>query len=94
MKDGNASKTSDKGRHLVDGELPGLQKTEGLAGQGITAQTQPIPFTVTVVDNGDELAYGNGEPGQGPEVREHVLHGRSGAGGSVRREDAADGTWA
>ena len=88
VKDGNASKNSDKSITSWTVSYLAYEKTDGLAGQGITAQTQPIPFTVTVVD------YGNGELGQGPEVREHVLHGRSGAGGPVRREDAAGGTGA
>ena len=53
VKDGNASKTSDKGAISWTVSYLAYEKTEGLAGQGITAQTQPIPFTVTVVDNGD-----------------------------------------
>ncbi len=53
VKDGNASKTSDKGATSWTVSYLACEKTEGLAGQGITAQTQPIPFTVTVVDNGD-----------------------------------------
>ncbi|WP_417167264.1 Spy0128 family protein [Senegalimassilia anaerobia] len=53
VKDGNASKTSDKGVTSWTVGYLAYEKTDGLAGQGITAQTQPIPFTVTVVDNGD-----------------------------------------
>lgn len=53
VKDGNASKTSDKGATSWTVSYLTYEKTDGLAGQGITAQTQPIPFTVTVVDNGD-----------------------------------------
>lgn len=53
VKDGNASKISDKGATSWTVSYLAYEKTEGLAGQGITAQTQPIPFTVTVVDNGD-----------------------------------------
>ena len=53
VKDGNASKTSDKGDTSWTVGYLAYEKTDGLAGQGITAQTQPIPFTVTVVDNGD-----------------------------------------
>lgn len=53
VKDGNASKTSDKGITSWTVSYLAYEKTDGLAGQGITAQTQPIPFTVTVVDNGD-----------------------------------------
>mgnify|MGYP002578955082 CR=1 FL=1 len=53
VKDGNASKTSDKGATSWTVSYLAYEKTDGLAGQGITAQTQPTPFTVTVVDNGD-----------------------------------------
>ncbi|WP_449132508.1 Spy0128 family protein [Senegalimassilia anaerobia] len=53
VKDGNASKTSDKGVASWTVSYLAYEKTDGLADQGITAQTQPIPFTVTVVDNGD-----------------------------------------
>ena len=53
VKDGNASKISDKGVTSWMVSYLAYEKTDGLAGQGITAQTQPIPFTVTVVDNGD-----------------------------------------
>lgn len=53
VKDGNASKTSDEGVTSWTVSYLAYEKTDGLAGQGITAQTQPIPFTVTVVDNGD-----------------------------------------
>ena len=53
VKDGNASKTSDKGVTSWTVSYLAYEKTDGLAGQGITAQTQPIPFMVTVVDNGD-----------------------------------------
>ena len=53
VKDGNASKTSDKGVTSWTVSYLAYEKTDGLAGQGITAQTQPIPLKVTVVDNGD-----------------------------------------
>lgn len=53
VKDGNASKTSDKGATSWTVSYLAYEKTDGLAGQGITAQTQPILFTVTVVDNGN-----------------------------------------
>ncbi len=79
VKDGNAFKTSDKGVTSWTVSYLAYEKTDGLAGQGITAQTQPIPFTVTVVDNGDgsltatanldkglkfENAYSTGDPVQ------------------------------
>ena len=53
VKDGNASKTSDQGVISWTVSYLAYEKTDGLAGQGITAQTQSIPFRVTVVDNGD-----------------------------------------
>lgn len=53
VQDGNAYRTSDKGVISWTVSYLAYEKTEGLAGQGITAQTQPIPFTVTVVDNGN-----------------------------------------
>lgn len=53
VKDGNAYKTSDQGVISWTVSYLAYEKTDGLAGQGITPQTQPIPFTVTVVDNGD-----------------------------------------
>lgn len=79
VKDGNASKTPDKSVTSWTVSYLAYEKTDGLAGQGITAQTQPIPFTVTVVDNGDgsltatanldkglkfENAYSTGDPVQ------------------------------
>ena len=79
VEDGNASKTSDKGVTSWTVSYLAYEKTDGLADQGITAQTQPIPFTVTVVDNGDgsltatanlgdglkfENAYSTGDPVQ------------------------------
>lgn len=79
VKDGNASKTSDKGVISWTVSYLAYEKTDYLAGQGITPQTQPIPFTVTVVDNGDgsltatanldkglkfENAYSTGDPVQ------------------------------
>lgn len=53
VQDGNASRTSDKGVISWTVSYLAYEKTDGLAGQGITPQTQPIPFKVTVVDNGD-----------------------------------------
>lgn len=65
VKDGNASKTSDKGAASWTVSYLAYEKTEGLAGQGITAQTQPIPFTVTVVDNGDGSLTATANLGKG-----------------------------
>lgn len=53
VKDGNAYKTSDQGVISWTVSYLAYEKTDGLAGQGVTPQTQPIPFRVTVVDNGD-----------------------------------------
>lgn len=53
VQDGNAYRTSDKGVISWTVSYLAYEKTDGLAGQGITPQTQPIPFKVTVVDNGD-----------------------------------------
>ena len=53
VKEGNASKTSDKSSTSWTVSYLAYEKTDGLAGQGVTPQTQPIPFTVTVVDNGN-----------------------------------------
>lgn len=66
VKDGNASKTSDKGATSWTVSYLAYEKTDGLAGQGITAQTQPIPFTVTVVDNGDGSLTATANLGDGP----------------------------
>lgn len=53
VQDGNASRTSDKGVISWMVNYLAYEKTDGLANQGITPQTQQISFTVTVVDNGD-----------------------------------------
>lgn len=79
VKDGNAYKTSDQGVISWTVSYLAYEKTDGLACQGVTPQTQPIPFTVTVVDNGNgsltatanlsdglkfENAYSTGDPVQ------------------------------
>lgn len=53
VQDGNAYRTSDKGVISWTVSYLAYEKTDGLAGQGITPQTQQISFRVTVVDNGD-----------------------------------------
>lgn len=53
VKDGNASRTSGQGVISWTVSYLAYEKTDGLADQGVTPQTQPIPFKVTVVDNGD-----------------------------------------
>ena len=65
VKDGNASKNSDKSITSWTVSYLAYEKTDGLAGQGITAQTQPIPFTVTVVDNGDGSLTATANLGKG-----------------------------
>ena len=52
VTDGKAFKTSGQGDTSWTVNYLAYEKTDGLP-QGVTAQTQPIPFTVTVVDNGD-----------------------------------------
>ncbi len=78
VTDGKAFKTSGQGDTSWTVNYLAYEKTDGLP-QGVTAQTQPIPFTVTVVDNGDgsltatanlgdglkfENAYSTGDPVQ------------------------------
>ena len=78
VKDGNASKTSDKGVISWTVSYLAYEKTDVLP-QGVSARTQSIPFTVTVVDNDDgsltatanldkglkfENAYSTGDPVQ------------------------------
>ena len=53
VKDGNASRNSDKGVISWTVSYLAYEKTDGLAAQGITPKTQQISFKVTVVDNGD-----------------------------------------
>ena len=53
VQDGNANRTSDKGVVSWTVSYLAYEKTDGLADQGVTPQTQPISFKVTVVDNGD-----------------------------------------
>ena len=53
VKDGNAFRTSGQGVISWKVSYLAYEKTDGLADQGVTPQTQPISFTVTVVDNGD-----------------------------------------
>ena len=50
VEEGKATKSQD-GTWVVS--YVAYEKTDGLAASGVTAQTQPIPFTVTVADNGD-----------------------------------------
>ena len=52
VTDGKAFKTSGQGDTSWTVNYLAYEKTDGLP-QGITPQTQPIPFTVTVFDNGD-----------------------------------------
>lgn len=53
VKDGNASRNSDKGVISWTVSYLAYEKTDGLAKQGVTPKTQQISFKVTVVDNGD-----------------------------------------
>ena len=54
VADGHATKaTAADGKATWTIGYVAYENTEGLADVGVTAQTQPIAFTVTVVDNGD-----------------------------------------
>lgn len=75
--DGHAAKTVKDGKPAWNISYVAYEKTDSLPG-GVSAQTQPISFTVTVVDNGDgtlaatadtgddglvfENAYSTGDP--------------------------------
>ncbi|WP_417165648.1 Spy0128 family protein [Senegalimassilia anaerobia] len=64
VTDGKAFKTSDQGAISWTVSYLAYEKTDGLP-QGVTAQTQPIPFTVTVVDNGDGSLTATAKLGDG-----------------------------
>ena len=51
--DGHAAKTVKDGKPAWNISYVAYEKTDGLSDSGVTAQTQQISFTVTVVDNGD-----------------------------------------
>jgi len=52
VKDGHAAKTVKDDKPAWNVDYVAYEKTDSLPG-GVSAQTQPISFTVTVVDNGD-----------------------------------------
>ena len=52
VTDGHAAKTVKDDKPAWNVDYVAYEKTDSLPG-GVSAQTQPIPFTVTVVDNGD-----------------------------------------
>lgn len=53
VTDGHAVKTVKDSKPAWDISYVAYEKTDGLSDSGVTAQTQQISFTVTVVDNGD-----------------------------------------
>lgn len=53
VTDGHAVKTVKDSKPAWNISYVAYEKTDGLSDSGVTAQTQYIPFTVTVVDNGD-----------------------------------------
>lgn len=53
VTDGHAVKTVKDSKPAWNISYVAYEKTDGLSDSGVTAQTQQISFTVTVVDNGD-----------------------------------------
>lgn len=64
VKDGHAAKTVKDGKPAWNVDYVAYEKTDSLPG-GVSAQTQPIPFTVTVVDNGDGKLAATANTGNG-----------------------------
>lgn len=64
VADGHAVKTVKDGKPAWDISYVAYEKTDSLPG-GVSAQTQPIPFTVTVVDNGDGTLAATANTGDG-----------------------------
>lgn len=64
VADGHAAKTVKDGKPAWDISYVAYEKTDSLPG-GVSAQTQPIPFTVTVVDNGDGTLAATANTGDG-----------------------------
>ena len=62
--DGHAVKTVKDGKPAWNISYVAYEKTDSLPG-GVSAQTQPIPFTVTVVDNGDGTLAATADTGNG-----------------------------
>lgn len=64
VTDGHAAKTVKDDKPAWDISYVAYEKTDSLPG-GVSAQTQPIPFTVTVVDNGDGTLAATANTGNG-----------------------------
>ena len=68
VADGHAVKTVKDDKPAWDIYYVAYEKTDNLPG-GVSAQTQPIPFTVTVVDNGDGKLAATANTGNGLEFK-------------------------
>ena len=64
VADGHAEKGVKDGKPAWDISYVAYEKTDSLPG-GVSAQTQPIPFTVAVVDNGDGTLAATANTGDG-----------------------------
>lgn len=64
VADGHAVKTVKDGKPAWNISYVAYEKTDNLPG-GVSAQTQPISFTVTVVDNGDGTLAATANTGNG-----------------------------
>lgn len=64
VTDGHAVKTVKDGKPAWNISYVAYEKTDNLPG-GVSAQTQPISFTVTVVDNGDGTLAATADTGNG-----------------------------
>lgn len=64
VTDGHAVKTVKDGKPAWNISYVAYEKTDNLPG-GVSAQTQPISFTVTVVDNGDGMLAATANTGNG-----------------------------
>lgn len=68
VTDGHAVKTVKDGKPAWNISYVAYEKTDNLPG-GVSAQTQPISFTVTVVDNGDGTLAATANTGNGLKFR-------------------------
>lgn len=68
VTDGHAAKTVKDDKPAWNVNYVAYEKTDSLPG-GVSAQTQPIPFTVTVVDNGDGTLAATANTGNGLEFK-------------------------
>lgn len=68
VTDGHAAKTVKDDKPAWNVDYVAYEKTDSLPG-GVSAQTQPIPFTVTVVDNGDGTLVATANTGNGLEFK-------------------------